>query len=79
VTSRALKNVREQLDQAGIPVLSTSIVERAAYRDILDYGGLLSELDPKQVSNLDKAIENAKEFAGEVLAALKAAAAAKAA
>lgn len=79
VTSRSLKNVREQLDQAGIPVLSTSIVERAAYRDILDYGGLLSDLDPKQVSNLDKAIENAKEFTGEVLAALKAAAAAKAA
>lgn len=74
VTSRALKNVREQLDQAGIPVLSTSIVERAAYRDILDYGGLLSDLDPKQVSNLDKAIENAREFAGEVLATLKAAA-----
>jgi len=76
VTSRALKNVREQLDQAGIPVLSTSIVERAAYRDILDYGGLLSDLDPKQVSNLDKAIENARDFAGEILAALKAAAAA---
>jgi chromosome partitioning protein len=76
VTSRALKNVREQLDQAGIPVLSTSIVERAAYRDILDYGGLLSDLDPKQVSNLDKAIDNAKDFAGEILAALKAAAAA---
>lgn len=76
VTSRALKNVREQLDQAGIPVLTTSIVERAAYRDILDYGGLLSDLDPKQVSNLDKAIENAKDFAGEILAALKAAAAA---
>lgn len=71
VTSRALKNVRDQLDQAGIPVLSTSIVERAAYRDILDYGGLLIDLDPKQVSNLDKAIENASEFAGEILATLK--------
>lgn len=44
VTSRALKNVREQLDKAGIEVFSTSIVERAAYRDIFDYGGLLSDL-----------------------------------
>lgn len=74
VTSRALKNVRDQLDKAGIPVLSSSIVERAAYRDIFDYGGLLSDLDASQVSNLDKAVENAREYAGEILATLKAAA-----
>jgi chromosome partitioning protein len=71
ITSRALRNVRDQLDRAGISMLSTSLVERAAYRDILDYGGLLSQLDPDQVSNLDKAIENAREFAGEVLATLR--------
>ncbi len=28
-------------------------------------------LDPKQVSNLDKAIKNAREFTGEVLARLR--------
>lgn len=77
VTSRALKNVREQLDQAGIPVFETSIVERAAYRDIFDYGGLLRDLNPSQVSNLDKAIKNASQFAGEILATLKTAAQAK--
>ena len=72
IASRALKNVRDQLDKAGIDIFATSIVERAAYRDILDYGGLLSALDPAQVSNLDKAVQNAAEFAGEVLAKLKA-------
>ena len=71
VASRALRNVRDQLDKAKIGVLSTSIVERAAYRDLFDYGGLLSALDPSQVSNLDKAIQNAREFAGEVVAVLK--------
>ena len=71
VTSRALKNVREQLDNAGIDVLSTSIVERAAYRDILDYGGLLKDLDPSLVSNIDKAVQNAREFAGEVITKLR--------
>lgn len=71
ITSRALRNVHDQLHKAGISMLSTSLVERAAYRDILDYGGLLSQLDPNQVSNLDKAIENAREFAGEVLATLR--------
>ena len=71
VASRALKNVRDQLDKAGIDIFETSIVERAAYRDILDYGGLLSDLDPSQVSNVEKALLNAREFAGEVVAKLK--------
>jgi chromosome partitioning protein len=78
VASRALKNVRDQLDKAGIDIFSTSIVERAAYRDILDYGGLLADLDPKLVSNIDKALLNAREFAGEVVAKLKEAQAAQA-
>lgn len=77
VASRSLRNVRGQLDQAGIPVFKTSIVERAAYRDILDYGGLLADLDRSQVSNVDKAVENARAFAGEVVARLKAAQAAE--
>jgi len=75
VTSRSLKNVREQLDLANIDVFESSIVERAAYRDLLDFGGLLGSLDPKQVSNLDKAVQNAMEFTAEVVARLKAGAA----
>ena len=73
VASRSLKNVRDQLDKAGIDVFETSIVERAAYRDIFDYGGLLADLGA-EVSNLEKAQENARAFAGEVLAKLKSAA-----
>lgn len=71
VTSRALRNVRAQLDQAGIDVFSTAIVERAAYRDIFDYGGLLRDLDRTQISNLERAHENAREFSGEVIAKLR--------
>jgi chromosome partitioning protein len=77
VTSRALRNVSEQLQASGIEIFATSIVERAAYRDLLDYGGTLSSLNPAQVSNIDKAIQNAREFAGEVISKLKAAAAAR--
>jgi chromosome partitioning protein len=72
VMSRSLENVREQLDSAGIDVFHASIVERAAYRDLLDFGGLLGNLDPKQVSNLEKAVQNAMEFTAEVIAKLKA-------
>lgn len=71
VRSRALRNVQEQLAAGGIDTCKTHIVERAAYRDLLDYGGTLSDLRGAQVSNIDKAITNAREFAGEVVARLK--------
>ncbi|AMB48387.1 MULTISPECIES: ParA family protein [Methylobacteriaceae] len=75
ITSRALRNVAEQLRAGGIDIFATPIVERAAYRDLFDYGGTLGGLDRAQVSNLDKAIQNAREFTGEVVARLKAIAA----
>jgi len=71
VTSRAMRNVQEQLARSGIDVFATGIVERAAYRDIFDFGGTLSSMSPDRVSNLEKARENAREFAGEVVARLR--------
>lgn len=71
VTSRSLRNVQEQLADAGIAVFQTAIVERAAFRDLFDYGGTLASLDPSLVSNVEKARQNAQAFAGEVLARLK--------
>lgn len=73
VTSRALRNVQKQLTDAGVDVFDTAIVERAAFRDLFDYGGLLESLDPALVSNIEKAQLNARSFAGEVLARLKSA------
>lgn len=78
VTSRALRNVQEQLAASGIDVFETAIVERAAFRDLFDYGGGLAALDPKLVSNIAKAQTNARAFAGEVLKKLKAGQLAKA-
>ncbi len=74
VTSRALRNVQEQLQAGGIEMFATTIVERAAYRNLFDYGGTLMSLSPSTTSNLDKARANAREFAGEVVAKLRAAA-----
>lgn len=71
VASRSLRNVQKQLASSGIDVFETAIVERAAYRDMFDYGGGLADLDPGTVSNLDRAQKNAQAFAGEVLAKLR--------
>lgn len=67
VTTRALKAVQDHLAVSGIDVLMTAIVERAAYRDMFEFGGSLASLDPKLVTNLDKARDNAAQFAAEVL------------
>lgn len=71
VATKSLKNVRAQLEAANVDVFQTAIVERAAFRDVLDFGGLLANLDPGQVSNLEKAKQNAREFAQEVVAKLR--------
>lgn len=73
ITSRALRNVQDQLRAGGIEMFATTIVERAAYRDLFDYGGTLTSLSPSSTSNIDKAQANAREFAGEVVAKLRAA------
>ena len=74
VTSRALRNVQEQLKAGGIAMFETAIVERAAFKDLFDFGGTLAGLAATQTSNLEKAIQNAREFAGEVVSKLKMAA-----
>ena len=79
VTSRALRNVADQLRAGGVDVFGTPIVERAAFRDLFDFGGTLADLDPKAVSNLSKARANARAFAGEVIERLKVEAAKEAA
>lgn len=71
VKSRSLKNVAAELQEAGVPVFETAIVERAAYRDLFDFGGTLATLDQTQTSNVAKAAENARNFAGELIAKLR--------
>ncbi|MCA2377455.1 ParA family protein [Agrobacterium sp. 22-211-1] len=70
VATRSLLLVKMLLAEKNVSVLNTPIVERAAYRDIFDLGGTLLCLDKNKVSNIDKAVENAKAFAGEVLGLL---------
>lgn len=72
ITSRSMRNVQDQLDESGIPVFAVSIIERAAFRDLFDYGGTLGGLDRRKVNNVENAMQNAHAFVGEVLSRLKA-------
>ncbi|MBO3760889.1 ParA family protein [Ciceribacter sp. L1K23] len=67
VTTRALLTIKGLLSARGVNVINTPIVERSAYREIFDCGGTLYGMDPAKISNLDKAQENARAFAAEVM------------
>lgn len=67
VTTRAMAAIKQLLAERGVAVLDTPIAERVAFRDIFDCGGTLRTMDPQRISNLDKARENARLFAEEVL------------
>lgn len=67
VTTRALLTIKGLLQARGVNVINTPIVERAAYREIFDCGGTLYTMDAARTSNLDKARDNARAFALEVM------------
>lgn len=70
VTTRALGAVKSVLSERGVNVLETPLNERTAFRDVFENGATLYNADASKVSNLDKARENARIFAGEVKALL---------
>ncbi|MGX5665127.1 ParA family protein [Rhizobium daejeonense] len=67
VTTRALLTIKGLLAARGVNVINTPIAERTAYREIFDCGGTLYTMDPARISNLDKARENARALACEVM------------
>src|ERR1700712_1371085 len=71
IVTRDLRDIEAQFKKAGVKVLQTKMVERAAFRAIFSYGGTLATLDPPLVSNIAAAKANAKSFAGEVVVLLK--------
>lgn len=71
VKSRELRFVSEDFSAAGVQILKTEVNERAAFKSMFSFGGTLSTLDPSQVSNIDKAVENANAFADEVIGILR--------
>jgi chromosome partitioning protein len=67
VTTRAMQAVKDLLSERRVHVFSTPIVERAAFRDVFGSGETLYTMDPRKVTNLDKAQENSRVLGMEVL------------
>lgn len=71
IRTRNTKSIEENFLAAGIPVFNTEINEREAFKSVIAFNEPLEHLDPSQVANIEKAIENVQDFAVEVVAALR--------
>ena len=57
--------------EAGINLFETELHEREAFKALFAFNQPLSHLDPKDVSNVDKAVANAEAYATEVIELLR--------
>lgn len=70
VRPRTLKSLENDLLTQGIPLFSTALHERDAFRAIFSYGGTLSGLNEKAVSNIAASLNNARKFTAEAVSML---------
>lgn len=69
---RTLAHIQAEFQKHNVRAFTAQVHEREAYRALFSFGGTLETLDAAQVGNLDKAIANAREFAAETIAMLRA-------
>ncbi|WP_232493688.1 ParA family protein [Novosphingobium kaempferiae] len=73
IRTRTMGHIQGGLLDAGVPVFESQLNEREAFRAVFSFQQTLENLDPREVSNLDKAQANAEQFAAEVIERLRAA------
>ena len=71
VKSRLEKHIKTELEAAA-PVLKTQLHRRTAYSALHNAGAGLRELDRSEINGVEKAIENANDYAAEVVDMLSA-------
>jgi chromosome partitioning protein len=71
IRTRTMGHIQGGLVDAGVPMFGVQLHEREAFRAIFSFRQTLENLDPKDVSNLDKAIVNAEQFTVEVIERLR--------
>ena len=71
IQPKTQRHIEDRFRELAVPVLTTRLHDREAFRAIFSFGGLVKGLADKGVSNLEAAIRNADEFAAEVVERLR--------
>lgn len=71
IEPRTLRYVMSEFQAAGIDLFDCSLIDREAFRAIRSFGGTVNDLNPKDVSGIDKAAKNSYAFAKEAISKIK--------
>lgn len=71
IVTRSLKHIVAEFTKAGVDIFDCTLIDREAFRAVRSFGGIVNDLNVNEVSGIDKAVKNAKEFAEEVKWKLK--------
>ncbi len=71
IQPKTQRHIEERFNELAVPVLSTRLFDREAFRAIFSFGGTLTGLSDKGVGGLPTAISNAREFTAEVVERLR--------
>ena len=66
ITPRTLTYIINEFKKSDIEIFNCSLIDREAFRAIRSFGGIIENLDSKEVSGKDKAISNVLAFTEEV-------------
>lgn len=69
--TRSGRDMGTQFEEAGISFLNTRVVEREAFKGVVNFGATLADLTEDQVPGLDKARGNAAAFVKEIIEVLR--------
>lgn len=73
IITREEREIRAQIESAGLPTFKTDLRERSAFSHINRFKLALDEQNEKDTSGLQSAIKNAQRFTNEVVSMLRAA------
>lgn len=71
IRARTLTHIQKSMTNAGIPVFTSELNEREAFKAMFSFRQPLEHLAASAVANVDKAIANADAFTAEVIEALR--------
>ena len=71
IQPKTQRHIEERFHELAVPVMDARLFDREAFRAIFSFGGSLSSLKDKGMSNLPTALANALEFTSEVVERLR--------
>jgi chromosome partitioning protein len=71
ITPRTLRHIMNEFQGANVDLFECSLIDREAFRAVRSFGGIVNDLNPKDVSGVDKAAQNSRAFALEVIAKIR--------